>query len=89
MSYPYDYLFKLIIIGNAGTGKTSLCRKYVENVTTPYYDTTIGVEFFSKILTAISISLVVLIPDEMNIFFPDNEIFSIRGRLVISPDAIL
>lgn len=51
MSYPYDYLFKLIIIGNAGTGKTSLCRKYVENVTTPYYDTTIGVEFFSKIIT--------------------------------------
>jgi len=50
MSYPYDYLFKLIIIGNAGTGKTSLCRKYIDNVTTPYYDTTIGVEFFSNIL---------------------------------------
>ena len=50
MSYPYDYLFKLIVIGNAGTGKTSLCQKYIEGRTTPYYDTTIGVEFFSKII---------------------------------------
>ena len=30
-----------------GTGKTSLCQKY-EGRTTPYYDTTVGVEFFSK-----------------------------------------
>ena len=50
MSYPYDYLFKLIVIGNAGTGKTSLCQKYVEDRVIPYYDTTIGVEYFSKIV---------------------------------------
>ena len=50
MSCPYDYLFKLIVIGNAGTGKTSLCQKYIDGRTVPYYDTTIGVEFFSKIV---------------------------------------
>lgn len=48
---PYDYLFKIIVIGNAGTGKSSLCTRLIEGRPPYHYDTTIGVEFFSKIVT--------------------------------------
>ncbi len=39
--------FKIIVIGRAGSGKTSLVRKFTRNKFTQNYNMTIGVEFES------------------------------------------
>jgi Ras-related protein Rab-2A len=46
---PVSYLFKIIIVGDSATGKTSLIRKYIDNKFETIHDLTIGVEFRSKI----------------------------------------
>lgn len=45
---PYDYLFKYIIIGNSGSGKSSLLLRFTGNTFTDYYTSTIGVDFSVK-----------------------------------------
>ena len=48
MSAPHkqhDHLFKLLIIGNAGVGKSSILVRFADNIFTQSYITTIGVDF--------------------------------------------
>lgn len=46
----YDALFKVIIIGDSGVGKTCILRKYVDNLFSTSFVTTIGVDFKVKII---------------------------------------
>lgn len=50
MTDHYDYLFKVVLMGEAGVGKTSLFRRYTENMFQPNYNSTIGVDFSVKTL---------------------------------------
>ncbi|XP_077521802.1 ras-related protein Rab-32B-like [Amblyomma americanum] len=43
-----DLLFKVLVIGDFGVGKTSLIRRYTEGVFNPGYMITIGVDFALK-----------------------------------------
>jgi len=43
-----DFTFKIIIIGPAASGKTSLIRRFVENQFSISYKFTIGVDFLAK-----------------------------------------
>jgi len=43
-----EYKFKLCIIGDAGVGKTSLTRRYLEGVFKTNWKMTIGVDFYLK-----------------------------------------
>eukprot|EP01061_Rhynchopus_euleeides_P039643 TRINITY_DN68006_c0_g1_i1.p1 TRINITY_DN68006_c0_g1~~TRINITY_DN68006_c0_g1_i1.p1 ORF type:complete len:218 (+),score=64.75 TRINITY_DN68006_c0_g1_i1:101-754(+) len=43
-----SYLYKVLVVGNAGVGKTSLVRRYCDNAFTANYKATLGVEFNSK-----------------------------------------
>ncbi|TET56393.1 MAG: GTP-binding protein [Promethearchaeota archaeon] len=45
-----EYSFKIIIIGPAAVGKSSLIRRFVENKFTLQYKFTIGVDFMTKII---------------------------------------
>lgn len=41
----YDYLFKLIIIGDSGIGKSCLLNRFADDIYTDAYISTIGVDF--------------------------------------------
>ncbi|KAL9106345.1 MAG: hypothetical protein Q9227_008614 [Pyrenula ochraceoflavens] len=50
MSLPWDYIAKIVCIGDSGTGKSSLTIRLCENRFVPSHDVTIGVEFGSRIV---------------------------------------
>ena len=47
----YDFIFKLIIIGDSGVGKTNLTTRYVKNEFQLGTKATVGVEYGTKKLT--------------------------------------
>jgi Ras-related protein Rab-2A len=46
----YDHTLKFIVVGNSCVGKSNLTHRFVQNEFIPESDTTIGVEFASKIV---------------------------------------
>ena len=47
---PYDYLLKLVIVGNSSVGKSSLLLRFTDDEFHDNYLTTIGVDFRFKSL---------------------------------------
>ncbi|TKS69976.1 Ras-related protein [Collichthys lucidus] len=54
MSESYDFLFKFLVIGNAGTGKSCLLHQFIEKRFKDESNHTIGVEFGSKIINVVN-----------------------------------
>jgi Ras-related protein Rab-1A len=48
MTNKYDYLFKLIIIGDTNTGKSCLLQRFSDDSYTNEFISTIGVDFKVK-----------------------------------------
>jgi small GTP-binding protein len=44
-------IFKILVVGEMCTGKTSIIREYTQNYFTEFYKSTIGIDFSSKDLT--------------------------------------
>ena len=53
MIREYDYLFKVVIIGNSSVGKSSLLRRFADDSFQESYLATIGVDFRFKYHTLI------------------------------------
>ena len=49
-SSEYQYIFKLILIGNSGVGKSSILQRYMKQTFEESYKCTIGVDFLMKSL---------------------------------------
>uniref|UniRef100_A0A915DQ61 Uncharacterized protein n=1 Tax=Ditylenchus dipsaci TaxID=166011 RepID=A0A915DQ61_9BILA len=45
-----ECLFKIIVIGDISTGKTSLIQRYVRDLVNQHYKPTLGVDFATKVV---------------------------------------
>ncbi len=48
MSKKYDYLFKILFVGNSGVGKTSILLRYTDDIFISSFISTIGIDFKIK-----------------------------------------
>lgn len=46
----YDHKFKLMMLGDAGVGKTSITRRFVDDAFASTYIHTIGIDFLEKVV---------------------------------------
>lgn len=53
-SFPYDHLFKLLMIGDAGVGKSSMLLRFTDDSFDEHIQSTIGVDFKVKHLDVAS-----------------------------------
>ncbi|KAI1716535.1 ras family domain-containing protein [Ditylenchus destructor] len=50
ISHKRECLFKIIVIGDISTGKTSLIQRYVHDIINQHYKPTLGVDFATKLV---------------------------------------
>lgn len=81
METEYDYLFKIVLIGDAGVGKTSIVRRYTDGIFTSAGIPTIGVDFCIKTLhigsSAVKVGLPVKqqVPLICSLYYHDSHYF--------------
>ncbi|OON18023.1 Ras family protein [Opisthorchis viverrini] len=63
----YEYLFKYIIIGDTGVGKSCLLLQFTDRRFQAVYDLTIGVEFGARMITVDKKQIKLQIWDTVNI----------------------
>ncbi|MHC1592099.1 MAG: Rab family GTPase [Candidatus Helarchaeales archaeon] len=58
-----QYVYKILLLGDGGVGKTSLLRRFIDNTFEPDYKSTIGVQFMTKVVETESETVKLIIWD--------------------------
>ena len=74
----YAFLFKYIIIGDTGVGKSCLLLQFTDKRFQPVHDLTIGVEFGARMISIDNKQIKLQIWDTVNI--PPNTPYTPRHR---------
>ena len=61
VDHEYDYLFKIVLIGDSGVGKSNILSRFTRNEFCLESKSTIGVEFATRTLQVVSSSSLLLI----------------------------
>lgn len=71
VDHEYDYLFKIVLIGDSGVGKSNILSRFTRNEFCLESKSTIGVEFATRTLQVNheSCFFLVLITDDCVIYF--------------------
>lgn len=56
--WEYDYLIKLLALGDSGVGKTTFLHRYTDNKFTRKFTTTVGIDFREKRVVSVPCVLV-------------------------------
>ena len=64
----YDYIFKIVVLGDTHVGKSCLVGKFTNSYFSPTHDMTIGVEFATKIIKTNNKDIKSLISNILKIF---------------------
>ena len=82
-----NYIFKILIIGNASVGKTSLLRRYVNGMFDESTIMTVGVDFFTKEINYDNAHCLLQLWDlggqERFRYLLDNFVMGARGALLL------
>lgn len=62
LTMDYDYLIKLLCVGDSGVGKTSFLYKYTDGVFHSQFISTVGIDFREKSVVSKCITLLNSIP---------------------------
>ena len=57
VDHEYDYLFKIVLIGDSGVGKSNILSRFTRNEFCLESNSTIGVEFATSTLQVLSLYL--------------------------------
>lgn len=55
MNMDYDYLIKLLCVGDSGVGKTSFLYKYTDGVFHTQFISTVGIDFREKTVVSFEV----------------------------------
>jgi Ras-related protein Rab-1A len=52
MEKDYDYMFKVVLVGMSGVGKSNILLRLTRKIFSEKEETTIGVEYANKLITS-------------------------------------
>lgn len=63
VDHEYDYLFKIVLIGDSGVGKSNILSRFTRNEFCLESKSTIGVEFATRTLQVINLTFLITLKD--------------------------
>ena len=72
----YDYLIKLLALGDSGVGKTTFLYRYTDNKFNPKFITTVGIDFREKRVVSSHLCLL-LVDSKTGTCPPDEQVMQI------------